>query len=146
MENMIKRVKELLIKYKEIISYLVFGVLTTLVNILCYEGCTKLFQIDYLISTIIAWIVSVLFAYITNKIYVFESKTNNLKEIVKEITSFIGFRVLSGIIDIAFMYITVDVLDLNDSLMKITSNVVVVILNYIFSKIFIFKNKMKEGN
>lgn len=131
-------------KYKEFINYLIFGLLTTIVNILSYELFTKIFNLNYLISTIIAWGVSVIFAYVTNKIFVFESKTNAKIEKIKEVISFIGFRILSGIIDIIFMYITVDIFDFNDSLMKIVSNVVIIILNYLFSKLFIFKEKKKR--
>ena len=137
----IKKIVSILKKYKEIINYLIFGVLTTIVNILTYELFTKIFNVDYIISTIIAWFVSVAFAYATNKIFVFESKTNTKIEIFKELMSFIGFRLLSGVMDIMFMYITVDIFDFNDSLMKISSNIVVVILNYLFSKLFIFKAK-----
>lgn len=141
MKDLIKKITNLIKKYKEVINYLIFGVLTTLVNILSYELFTKVFHVDYLVSTVIAWILSVAFAYITNKIFVFESKTNTKMEILKEIASFVAFRLLSGIMDIIFMYVTVDIFSFNDSLMKITSNVVVVILNYLFSKLFIFKKK-----
>lgn len=132
-------------KYKEIILYLIFGVLTTIVNILTYIIFAKVFNFDYLISNLIAWILSVLFAYITNKIYVFESKNNEKKMIIFEIISFFSFRVLSGIIDMTFMYIFVSLLAFNDSLMKIITNIIVVILNYIFSKLFIFNKKDKSG-
>lgn len=138
---MIDKVVKLIKKYKEVINYLIFGVLTTLVNIVVYEIFTKAFHVDYLVSTVIAWIFSVAFAYVTNKIFVFESKNNTKTEILKEIVSFVGFRLFSGVMDIVFMYITVDVFLFNDSLMKITSNVVVVILNYLFSKLFIFKKR-----
>lgn len=135
MKNFIK----ILEKYKEVIMYLIFGVLTTVVNILVYYLFKNIFNIDYLISNIIAWILSVLFAYITNKIWVFEKKTAGINELIKEIVSFFSFRVLSGILDMGFMYITVSLLHFNDNLMKIIANIVVVILNYIFSKLFIFK-------
>ncbi len=132
-------------KYKEIILYLIFGVLTTIVNILTYIIFAKVFNFDYLISNLIAWIVSVLFAYITNKLYVFESENNEKKMIIFEIISFFSFRVLSGLIDMTFMYLFVSILAFNDSLMKIITNVIVVILNYIFSKLFIFNKKDKSG-
>lgn len=132
-------------KYKEIILYLIFGILTTIVNILTYIIFAKVFNLDYLVSNLIAWILSVLFAYITNKLYVFESKNNDKKMIIFEIISFFSFRVLSGIIDMTFMYIFVSLLAFNDSLMKIITNVIVVILNYIFSKLFIFNKKDKSG-
>ena len=128
-------------KYKEQISYLFFGVLTTLVNYVIYNVCTDLFNFKFGISTIIAWIISVLFAYVTNKIFVFEIKNNN---ILKEFISFVSFRILSLGIDYGFMYITVGKFGLNDKIMKLLSNVVVVILNYIFSKLFIFKKNDRE--
>ena len=128
-------------KYKELINYGIFGVLTTAVNYVMYVLCAKLLNIDMLISTFIAWFVSVLFAYVTNKKYVFESKTNKKTEIFREIVSFISFRILSGIIDMIVMYITVDLLELNDLIMKLVSNIIVIILNYVFSKLFIFKKK-----
>lgn len=125
-------------KYKEILLYGIFGVLTTIVNIVVYYVCTHLFAIDYLISTIIAWFISVLFAYITNRLYVFESKSS---DVIKEMLSFFSFRVLSGTLDIGIMYLFVDIFKWNDLIVKILSNIVVIILNYIFSKLFIFKKK-----
>ena len=138
-----KKIKELLIKYKEVIMYLIFGVLTTIINIVTYYLFSNILNINYLVSNALAWILSVIFAYITNKIYVFESNTNKAMDVLKEIISFVGFRIVSGLIDMGFMYITVSILLLNDTIMKILSNVVVVILNYVFSKLFIFKKDKK---
>lgn len=134
-----EKTKELLKKYKEVIMYLIFGVLTTIVNIVAYEIFANVIKIDYLISNAIAWFLSVLFAYITNRIFVFESKTKKIKELIREIASFFGFRLLSGAMDMGFMYLFVTIMQFNDSLMKILVNIIVVILNYIFSKLFIFK-------
>lgn len=131
--------KELFNKYKEIIMYLIFGVLTTLVNICVYYISTKICHIDYQISNVIAWILSVTFAFITNKLYVFDSKDKNINIIVKEGISFYGCRLLSLGFDIAIMYIMVSVLNINDLISKVVSNIVVVIINYIFSKLIIFK-------
>lgn len=128
--------KELMIKYKEVLLYLIFGGLTTLVNIVVYALCTKLFYINWEISNIVAWILSVLFAYVTNRKYVFESKSNN---IVKEMTSFFGFRLLSFVLDMGFMYLFVDMIRMNDMFAKIIVQVIVIVLNYVFSKLFIFK-------
>ena len=128
-------------KYKEIINYLVFGVLTTVVNFVVYIGLTKGINVDEVLANIIAWIVSVIFAYITNKIYVFESETKYIKEIIKEFISFVACRLFSGILDIGFFYLFVTILKVNDILAKVVVSVLVVILNYVFSKIFIFKNK-----
>lgn len=128
--------KSLLIKYKEILLYLIFGGATTLVNIVVYALCTKILSINWQISNIIAWILAVLFAYITNRKYVFESKTSN---IFGEMLSFFSFRFLSFILDMGFMYLFVDMIQMDDMLAKIIVQVIVIVLNYVFSKLFIFK-------
>lgn len=130
--------KELLLKYKEILLYLIFGGLTTLVNILVYALCTKILSINWAVSNVIAWILSVLFAYVTNRKYVFESKSEN---IFKEMSSFFGFRLLSFVLDMGFMYLFVDMIQMNDMIAKVIVQVIVIVLNYIFSKLFIFKKK-----
>ena len=141
---MISKINQLLKTYKEVISYGVFGVLTTLVNLVTYFIFTTVIDLSslgrysYLFATIIAWIVSVLFAFYTNKYYVFQSKTNN---IIKEMINFFGFRVVSLIIDVAVMFLMVDVLIINDLIAKVSANVIVIILNYFFSKWFVFKKK-----
>lgn len=138
-----EKIKELFNKYKEVINYLIFGVLTTIVNYVSYLILAKVFNVNYLASTVISQIISIIFAYVTNKIFVFESKTTNTKELIKEMVSFFGFRGISLLLDMAFMYIFVDVLNLNDAIMKLVSNVLIVIANYVFSKLFVFK---KEKN
>lgn len=122
----------------EIFSYLFFGVLTTLVNYVTYILSTRLFSIDVEVSTIIAWVISVIFAYITNKLFVFKSKTNK-KGLLKEISSFTLARIFSLILDVLIMFIFVSILHFNDLIIKILSNVIVVIVNYVLSKLFIFK-------
>lgn len=126
-------------KYKEVILYCVFGGLTTLINIITYFVFSRFLGINYLISNVIAWIVSVLFAYITNKLFVFESKNIELKYVIKELTAFVSCRLLSGVLDIIIMYVFVNILGFNDFIIKIIANVLVIILNYIFSKLMIFK-------
>ena len=138
-----EKIKELFNKYKEVINYLIFGVLTTIVNYVSYLILAKVFNVNYLASTVISQIISIIFAYVTNKLFVFESKTTNTKELIKEMVSFFGFRGISLLLDMAFMYIFVDVLNLNDAIMKLVSNVLIVIANYVFSKLFVFK---KEKN
>lgn len=123
---------------KEVISYLIFGILTTLVNIVVYTICNDVLQIQYLISNAIAWIVSVLFAYFTNRKYVFESHNSS---IINELVKFIGARVSTGIMDMILMWLFVDVLSMQSMISKIIVNVVVVILNYIFSKLFVFQEE-----
>ena len=132
---------ELLSKYKQTILYLVFGVLSTIVNIATYAFCTRSLNIEFLISNWIAWIAAVLFAYITNKFFVFESKETNIKFLIKELSSFVSCRIVSGVIEMILMYIMIRLMSLNDFIVKIITNVVVVILNFIFSKLIIFKNK-----
>lgn len=131
-------------KNKEIIMYLIFGVLTTLVNIGTYTISTRIFQIDVYPSNVIAWIFSVLFAYLTNRKYVFNSKANGIKEISKEIFSFYICRVATFLIDMLIMYLMVDMMKIDDLVSKVVVNVVVIILNYIFSKLIIFRKNTKE--
>ena len=131
----------LFLKYKEVILYLVFGGLTTLVNIVCYAVCARVFHMGTLVSNGIAWVLSVLFAYVTNKIFVFESKTDGVREAVREFVSFIACRAGTGVLDMAVMYVTVDMLGWYDVLMKILSNIIVIILNFVFSKLVIFRKK-----
>ena len=136
------KIKKLYIKYKEVINYLIFGVLTTLVNILGYAFLSKVLKIKYMISNITALITSIIFAYITNKLYVFESKNNNFKNILKELISFFACRGVTALMDIGLMFITVSIMHLNDMIMKILVNILVIVLNYIFSKIIIFKKNI----
>ncbi len=141
---MLKKIYDIYLKYKEVILYLVFGGLTTLINIVSYALFTRVCGLDTILSTSLAWIVSVAFAYITNKIYVFESKTDSIGAFFRECISFFGCRLATGIMDIAIMYIAVDELGFPDMIMKIISNILVIVLNFIFSKIFIFKGSEKN--
>ncbi len=134
--------KILIIKNKEIIKYLIFGILTTLVNILCFYILDKL-NIDIYINNTTSWIVSVIFAFITNKLYVFESKSLDIKTIFKEGATFLGARIFSYFVDMGTIYLLFDGLRINKLISKVVSNIIVIIINYIFSK-FIFKKK--EGN
>lgn len=126
-------------KYKQEILYLVFGGLTTLVNILCYYIVYNALKIPNVLSTAIAWIISVLFAFVTNRIFVFESKAKGFKNILREISAFFVCRLLTGGMDVLVMWLAVDVMDWNGMLWKIISNILVIILNYFASKRLIFK-------
>ena len=126
-------------KRKEMITYLVFGVLTTIVNIVTYVLITKLMNLDYKLATTIAWVVSVVFAFITNKIYVFNSKGMAVHTLVREFSSFMFFRMLSYLIDLGMMIVLVEWISVNDIISKILANIVVVIINYIASKYVIFR-------
>ncbi len=135
MKNLIKKFLN-----RETVSYLVFGVLTTVVNYASYELC-KWLGIHYTVSTVAAWVLAVAFAYITNKLYVFESKSFEKNVLLREISAFVGCRLFSGLCDLGFMILAVELLCMNDSIAKLASNVFVVIINYIFSKLFIFRKK-----
>lgn len=141
--------KKLFEKYKQAILYLIFGGLTTFVNIGTYYILSKISVHDFFVSSTIinnsiAWLVSVLFAYVTNKIFVFESKSLNPYFVIREMTAFIGCRILSGLIDTGIMHIMVDILKFNDMIVKIFSNIIVIILNYLFSKLIVFKAKTSD--
>ena len=126
---------------KVVFSYLVFGILTTLINIVSYAILSKFFGMDYKFATIIAWMISVFFAFITNKLYVFNSKETNVSLIIKEFLSFIFFRLLSLILDIGIMLMMVEWLRMDDLLAKIAANVFVVIFNFFASKYVIFTKR-----
>lgn len=132
-------INSLLKKYKSIILYLICGVLTTLVNIVTYYLGFNVLKIRNIPSTVIAWILSVMFAFITNKRYVFESKVSNVKGKLQEMISFYGCRLITGGMDVLIMFIAVDCFHMNSMIWKIISNIIVVIINYIVSKLIIFK-------
>lgn len=122
---------------RELVLYVVFGTFTFFVNIIVYFLFENVLGVNYLISNIIAWFFSVLFAYITNRIWVFESKS---PDILKEMSLFFGGRIFSGVIDTALMYLFIDVMTIGDDISKIIVQVIVIILNYVFSKLIVFKD------
>jgi putative flippase GtrA len=137
----LKKLINLYDKYKEIVNYLIFGFLTTVISLLVYYILTFTIinpgnAIGLQIANIISWIAGVIFAYITNREYVFNSKNGNL---VKEIGSFVGARVVTLVMDMLIMFIGVTILRLDDRIFKLISQVVVIGSNYLFSKIFVFR-------
>lgn len=133
---------------RETISYIVFGVLTTVVCLLSYEliifmltGGGELNVLQMNIANIGSWIIAVAFAFVTNKFFVFQSKAVKFAVLFKEITSFVGARVVSLGFEIVWMNVMVGVLHINDSIAKIGAQFGIVVMNYVFSKLFIFKNK-----
>lgn len=132
--------RELLKKYREIISYLFFGVLTTLVNWGSYWLLTDVLHIHYMAAAFIAQVLAILFAYVTNRRWVFESKVHGAKGVAAEMAKFFGARGISLVLDLLCMYLGVDLLSLNDKAVKVVSSVLVVIANYIFSKLFVFRS------
>ncbi len=125
-------------KYKEGILYLFFGGCTTLVNIVSFM-ILRFLTVGTYVSNGIAWVLAVLFAFVTNKLYVFESKNKSAKTVAREAVSFFAFRLLSLFIDMGMMYVMIDVFSWNELLAKVLANIVVIIVNYVFSKLFIFK-------
>ena len=140
---MIEQIKALLEKYKAIILYGIFGVLTTLINIVVYEAFYRYAGWSNVVSNIVAWVAAVLFAFVTNKLWVFESRTTEKKALMFEIISFFGCRLATGVLDLAIMSVGVDERALNSTRMKCSSNGIVIIVNYIASKLLIFKNSGK---
>ena len=122
---------------RELVLYVLFGAFTFFVNIAVYFLFEDVLGVNYLISNIVAWFFSVLFAYITNRIWVFESKSPN---ILKEMALFFGGRIFSGVVDTALMYLFIDVMMIGDTISKIVVQIIVIVLNYIFSKLIVFKD------
>lgn len=138
-----KKIKELYKKYKEVINYLIFGVLTTIVSLIVYYLSVFTFldpnnAIQLQIANIVSWLAGVAFAYFTNRKFVFESKEQNK---LKEAGKFVTARLITLIMDMVIMYLGVTVLHFNDKIIKLISQVVIIVSNYIFSKLFVFKNK-----
>ncbi|MBP5291787.1 MAG: GtrA family protein [Lachnospiraceae bacterium] len=139
---MINKILTFLEKYinRETISYLFFGVVTTIVNYSSYFGL-RFFNVHYLVANTIAWIAAVTTSYVTNKLWVFHSKSWESSVVLREIVLFAGARVLSLGLETIFMALTVELLHFDDRIMKLIAEVFVVIINYIFSKLIIFKKK-----
>ena len=131
--------KNILEKYKSVLMYLFFGVCTTGINIVVYWLFYTFLSFSNVVSTILSWVISVLFAYITNKLWVFESRSFDKQVLLYEIPTFFGARLISGVIDLGIMFVFVDILFFPAMIVKIISNVFVVIFNYIASKLVIFK-------
>ena len=137
---MLPKIKELLKKYRSELVYLVFGVLTTLVNYLVYIPCLHYLK-SASISNSIAWVFAVIFAYLTNKPFVFESHDWSLKVVAPEFVKFIGTRVASWLVETGILFLTVDTLHWNGLFWKLVTSVLVVILNYVGSKLLVFRKK-----
>ena len=136
-----EKINNVLLQYRSVFSYLFFGICTTIVNILVYYICADILYLTTIVSTLTAWFFSVLFACITNKIWVFSSNSWNMTTLSREVISFYLCRITTGVLDLAIMTVTVDVLRWNGLIMKIISNVIIIILNYLASKSVIFKRR-----
>ena len=127
-------------KHWDVVSYLFFGVLTTIVSYLVYYPCFWVLDIAWL-SEVISWIVSVAFAYLTNKPWVFKSHDWSMKVVLPELSKFVACRVGSGVLETGMIFVFVDLMGINGNVFKLITSVLVVILNYIGSKLLVFKNK-----
>lgn len=135
-------IKNLWLRYKELFFYGVFGVGATVINIVSYRVLANIFGKEYfLIANIIAWVLAFIFAFITNKLFVFESKSWEARIAIKEFVGFLSARLATGVLDTVLMWLFVSVISLDDTLSKIIINILVIIINYIASKFFIFKKE-----
>lgn len=135
------KIMEIVKKHWDIVTYLFFGVLTTVVNYAVYLPCYNLLGLSATISNIIAWVVAVAFAYLTNKPWVFKSHDWSMKVVLPELSKFVACRVGSGVLETGMIFVFVDLMGINGNVFKLITSVLVVILNYIGSKLLVFKNK-----
>lgn len=146
---MIAKIKELIIKYKELITYIIFGGLTTLVNWATYTVLVHFTPAGITISNAVAWVVGVIFAFVTNKLWVFESKSLAIGVLAKEFISFVAARAVTGVLEIFGVPFLVKIgldqtiFSIEGAWSKLIVSVAVVILNYVFSKLIVFKKKNK---
>ena len=138
---MISKIRNLICKYWDILSYLFFGVLTTVVNYLVYLPCYNLLHFSASVSNVIAWVVAVAFAYLTNKPFVFKSHDWSWKTVAPELAKFVGCRIGSGFVETAIIFTMVDLLQFNGNVWKLITSVLVMILNYVGSKLLVFRKK-----
>lgn len=131
-------------KYKEIFNYLICGGIATVINIGVFAGLNHVLGENlYQVSNVIAILASVFFQYFSNRFFVFERKEQTKKEVWIEFGKFMSARAVTAILDIAIMYVGVSLLKFNELIMKVFTNVIVIILNYIFSKFLVFTKKSK---
>ena len=135
------KLKEMMEKYKDIVPYAIFGILTTIINIVVYLFFAHILKKEIMLSTLAAWFFSVLFAYVTNRKWVFYSGILTFSNIIREAVAFFICRLATGMADILIMFVFVNIFHFNDLFIKIISNIAVIILNYVASKWIIFNHK-----
>ena len=138
---MTEKIKALVVKHWEVFSYLFFGVLTTVVNYVVFAIAAQVFPDSATVCNVIAWVVAVAFAYLTNKPFVFRSHDWSAKTVVPELGKFLSCRIGSGVMETGISLVAVDILGGNKYLWKLLTNVLVVIVNYIGSKLLVFRKK-----
>lgn len=136
-----EKIRKLFLRYYDLIMYLVFGVMTTAVNYLVYLPCFNMLGLSASVSNMISWVVSVAFAFLTNKPFVFRSHDWSAKVVWPELVKFVGCRVGSGVMETVILFVTVDTLRWNGNIWKLVTSVLVVVVNYVGSKLLVFRNK-----
>ena len=126
-------------KHNELVSYLIFGVATTMVSMITYGVCNSAFEMHYLVSNVVSWILAVIFAYITNKMFVFRTRGMGFAQLKREISLFLGARVASLGIEELGLLVLIGFMEWDKMWAKLVMQVVIIVLNYVFSKLVIFK-------
>lgn len=134
------KIKELFVRYKEIVMYLIFGVLTTVVSFVSYYAFLYA-GLHYIAAQVISWMLAVAFAFVVNKLYVFEDKASSPAELFRQIWQFVSVRIASGVIETLLLWLLVDVITVGEGIAKVPVAVLTVILNYIASKLLVFRKK-----
>ena len=138
---MIQKLRSLIKKYWDILTYLVFGVLTTVVNYAIYLPIFNFCGISAAVSNMIAWVGAVIFAFLTNKPYVFHSHDWSAKTTLPELIKFVSCRVASGVLETVILFLAVDCMAWNGNIWKLVTQVLVIVINYVGSKLLVFRNK-----
>ena len=138
---MIQKIRTLIEKHWDIVSYLFFGVCTTIVNYLVYIPCYNFLGMSASVSNMVAWVVAVAFAYLTNKPFVFKSNDWSASTVVPELTKFVGCRIGSGVAETIVLFLAVDLLGWNGNIWKLVTQVMVTVMNYVASKLVVFRKK-----
>ena len=138
---MIQKVKILVLQYWDVFTYLIFGVLTTIVNYAIYLPAHNLLGFSATLNNTISWVVAVAFAFVTNKPFVFKSHDWSSETVVPELTKFVSCRIASGAAETLILLVTVDILNWNGNVWKLVTQLLVIVLNYVGSKFLVFRNK-----
>lgn len=136
---MFRSIQNLVKKNRDVLTYLIFGVLTTVVNYAVYLPVYNWLGLSAAVSNMIAWVAAVAFAFLTNKPFVFQSHDWSRQVVLPELSKFVGCRVASGVMETVILFLTVDLLHWNGNIWKLVTQVLVVILNYVASKLIVFK-------
>ena len=138
---MIEKLRSLIEKYWDVLSYLFFGVLTTVVNYLIYLPVYNFCGLSAALSNMIAWVGAVIFAFLTNKPFVFRSHDWSAKTVVPELTKFVSCRIASGVLETVILFLAVDCMNWNGNIWKLVTQVLVIIINYVGSKLLVLRKK-----